>query len=374
MPRTTRTPALPDDPAAACETLAASCTEKVRTLAENYRAYGISKSDWAAAGPLVRLALLALAPKSRNHATNLGWTAAVHVRACLARGADRTVTGVWASEQVEHTLASKLPVGDTSRASMAAVLRRVSRELVPAGQPLQALKHPRSANLGPYRSGEFAGLVDVVTTIAAPLWRARASLLVALGAGAGITNADAALLEPDDVTPTRHGLLVSVRASARARVIPVRHELEQLAAAAHTALLAAAAADPRADGGRLFPGDDAASRLFSQLTWPPGVARSNTHRLRATWSTLTFASGCGLPAYLRAAHITSLDSWMAPTALLPQLPLDVYCAQVRGATGPFAPDGSVLDGQPWPAPAIPLRDDDTRATRRPRAATKRGGR
>lgn len=100
------------------------------------------------------------------------------------------------------------------------------------------------------------------------------------------------------------------------------------------------------------------------------MARPNTHRPRATWSALTFASGCGLPAYLRAAHITSLDSWMAPTALLPDLALTDYYAQVRGITGPFAPAGRALDGQPWPAPAIPLREDATATPRR----TRRSGR
>jgi hypothetical protein len=370
MPRSTPTPALPDDPAAACAQLAATRTETVRSYAEKYRVSGLDEHDEATARPLVQLALLALAPTTKVEAGKLGWTAGVHVRACLARGTDRTVTGVWASDHVEHTLTAKLGVGAASRASLASVLRRASRTLVPAGQPPQPAKHPRWANLAPYDTDEFAALVEAVTTVAAPLWRARGTLLVALSAGAGLTNADLALLGPDDITATGHGLLVSLRGTDRDRMVPVRHEFEQLAAAAHAALTAEAAADPRVDAERLFPGKDAASRCFGKLAWPTGLARPTTHRLRATWSALTLSSGCGLPAYLRAAHITSIDSWYACVPLLPDLPFDAYCAQVRGSTDPFVPDARVLDGQPWLAPAIPLRDDATTSPRR----TGRSGR
>ena len=364
MPRTTRTTSLPVDPAAARDQLAATTTDTVRGYAGGYRPKSINTTDWASMRPFVELAVLALAPASKLEAGKVGWMAAQHVQACLDRGTDRTVPGVWASDQVEHTLASKLRVGDASRASLASVLRRASRLLVPAGQPPRPARHPRWTNSAPYDTDSFADLLDAVTTLAAPLWRARATLLVALGAGAGITNADAALLEPGDLTATGHGLLVHVRGSDRARTVPVRHELEHLTAAAHTALAAAAAEDRGAGGrDRLFPGQDAASRLFGQLTWPPGVDRPNTHRLRATWSALTFASGCGVPAYLRAAHITSVDSWYATVPLLPDLPFDEYCAQVRGTTAPFVTGDRELDGRPWPAPAIPLRDGTPAAGR-----------
>lgn len=76
--------------------------------------------------------------------------------------------------------------------------------------------------------------------------------------------------------------------------------------------------------------------------------------------------GLRLPAYLRAAHITSIDSWYACVPLLPDLPFDEYSARVRGTTDPFVASGRLLDGQPWPAPAIPLRDDTNTPPRRTR--------
>lgn len=347
MPRRT-SPALPTDPLAAFAVLAGSADPALVQRAGTYRPR-FPKASWPAAAPLVALGILAAAPRSREKANATGRWCTIHVSACLDRGASRTATGVWGYDAVETTLAT-VDLSERTRASLATTLRRASAVLAPRPLAPSPQRHPRASNLPPYTSDELADLLDAATTIASPRWRARVCLLIALHAGAGLRAGELELVDPTCVSVDERGVLVRVP-GARARLVPVRAELEQLAAATHQVWTSVAPT------GALLPVRDPSSSCFERAPWPPGLTRVSSARLRATWTAWALAGGASLQAFLTAADITSTDSWYAPVRLLPDLDQADYLRQVRGSSLPFTPAGRALDGQPWPSPEVPLRED-----------------
>lgn len=341
------TPALPTDPVAAFATLAGTADPTLVSGARSYQPR-FPEPSWPIAAPWVALGILTAGAKSPQRVAASGRWSTIHVSACLARGASRTLTGVWGSDSVEHTLAT-VEASDHARANLATTLRRASVALTGSSGPALNRKIPRRDPLGPYTTDEFADLVDAATTIASPLWRARICLLVAMHAGAGLRTADLDLLRPDHVTVDGRGVLVQVP-GARARLVPVRVEVEHLAVAALDAWQVV-----RPDGA-LLPINNPSSRCFDRAPWPSGVARLGSARLRATWATWLLAGGASVQAVVAAADIATVESWFAPVRLLVDLPEDTYLAQVRGTADPFA-RGRALDGQPWPSPVVPLAEN-----------------
>lgn len=347
MPRRTH-PALPTDPVAAFTILASAGDPTLVAHAESYKPR-FPDASWPTAAPQVALGILAAAPRSWRKASAAGLWCTIHVNACLDRGASRTVTGVWGYDAVETTLAT-MNLPERTAASMATTLRRASAVLAPRPLAPGPRQHPRATNLPPYTSDELADVVDAATTITSPLWRARVCLLITLHAGAGLRAGEVSLVNPSCVSVDDRGVLVRVP-GARERLVPVRVELEQLAAATRAAWTS------EAPDGQLLAPRDPGSRCFEGAPWPFGLARLSSARLRATWTTWVLAGGASVQAFLAAADITSTDSWYAPVRLLADLDQTDYLHQVRGTSLAFSPANRTLDGQPWPAPAVPLRAD-----------------
>ena len=343
MPRRS-VPALPSDPVVAFTALAGSADPTLVHRAGTYRPR-VPEPSWPVAAPWVALGILAAGAKSPQRVAASGRWSTIHVTACLDRGASRTLTGVWGADAVEHTIAT-LTASEHLRANLATTLRRASAILTGSSGPVLGRKVRRRDPLGPYTSDELADVVDAATTIASPLWRARICLLVAMHADAGLRTGDLDFLRPGHVTVDRRGVLVRVP-GARARLVPVRVELEHLGAAALDAWQA-----ERPDGP-LLPTNAPSSRCFDRAPWPAGVARLSSPRLRATWTTWLLAGGASVQAVTTAADIATVESWFAPVRLLADLPEVTYLAQVRGTTDPFA-RGRALDGQPWSSPVVPL--------------------
>ena len=319
--------------------------------------------SWPRVADLVRVGLAGYLPVNPRVVERLARIVVAHVCACEARGAELTVPGVWAAAQVEHTLA----VGANnwtprSRATMAAPLRRISRHLVPVGQPLRPVQSRRHDPQAPYDTDTVATLLEAVTTLDAPKWRGRASLLLALSVGAGLRDADLRLLSTESLLTDGGPVRVVVPDTiGRGRVVALYRDFAALAVRAHELVLTHDLQEKTtADGAPvLFAAHQVSHRLWEQVALPPGL-QPTAQRLRATWSALVLASGCGLPAYLRAAHITSIDTWYGAVAHLEDLEVGAYLTQVRGdthtnLTEPPLGAGLALDGNPWPSPRMPLR-------------------
>lgn len=345
MPR--RTPrALPADPAAALSILAGSADPTLVDRATSYRPR-FPKDWWPTAAPFVTLGVVAAAPRSKEKTTETAQWCTRHVTACLDRGASRTVTGVWGVDAVEATLAT-VPLSTASGAAMATALRRASRALVAQPSTPHPTQHPRREPARPYTTGELADLVEAATVLGPELWRVRACLVIVLHAGAGLRPANLGGVDLSAVVIDDGGVRVPL---PDGRVAVVRTELEDLAAAT----LRAALASP--EPHRLLAVRHPSSTIVERTPWPHGLSRPNASRLRATWTVWLAAGGAGVQAFLRAADITSTDTWYAPVRHLPDLDDQDYLTQVRGTSAAFTPTGRALDGSPWPAPKVPLRVD-----------------
>lgn len=354
---------LPEDPGKAYAVLA-DRNPAAATLACEYGPRFISDTDWSPLAQLVTLGIAAAGPDSGKDAARHGWVLHHHVSAALARGAARTVSGVYGPDQVEHTLACLPPgVSAAKRSAFATTLRRVSRRLVPAGQRPEPVKTARRATLAPYSTEELAALLDGAVTVPAPRWRARVTLAIALAGGAGLTNADCHALTTTSRMVDAAGVRVVVPSGTRARTVPVRHEFEQLLTAAWQAVLEHdhhRRASSETDGAELVVTRGHVGGWFEEVDWPEPVGMPDSRRLRATWTVLALAGGCSVPAYLQAAHITSTGTWHAPLRWVAPLGDDAYRVQLRGTAEPYVPSGRALDGQPWPAPMVPLADGGAR--------------
>jgi hypothetical protein len=338
---------LPADPEQALAMLAEHHPEAVR-LGCGYTPR-VPATDWKRVAPFVALGLAALAAAGAPARAQQGWLLRKHVSAALARGAHRSVTGIYSFAEVEKTLNTK--ASKHTGAAQATTLRRASQLLAPAGQPPKQVQVGRRDGLAPYDEAELGALLDAATTLPTPMWRARASLALALTAGAGLTSADCHALRTDSLTASSDGVLVHVP-GPRARTVALWHELDQLAVAAWDSVLVHDHAGTEVR--KMWPTRAALGTWFDETDWLQ-VAKPNAYRLRATWTALVLGSGCPVADYITAAHVTGIDSWLAPVRWLPPAPAEEQQANVRGSRQPYTPSGRELDGRPWPTPTLQLR-------------------
>jgi integrase len=180
----------------------------------------------------------------------------------------------------------------TLRTNLRFIARRVVPDLCPANAPL-----PRERAKPPYSAAQIAGYLALAAAQPTAARRMRASALVCLGAGAGLTGAALRAVRGTDVTARSGGVVVQAR-GARPRAVPVL-------ARYHQQLLASA---EFAGNRLLIGGRDPARRnvtcpLVAALAGGTGLPRLEGSRLRATWLAET-AALIGLPAFMHAAGIS----------------------------------------------------------------------
>lgn len=132
-----------------------------------------------------------------------------------------------------------------------------------------------------------------------------ARILLALGAGAGLTAGEIAQVRAHDVRPAGAAVVVAVRGRTQRRMVVVRRAFEHtLAEAAH------------AHTGKvvylLSPGcfnrQAVVTRVAGSLGLPEKCPRLHTRRLRAGWIKELAESGVALPVLAAAAGITDLGT------------------------------------------------------------------
>lgn len=150
----------------------------------------------------------------------------------------------------------------------------------------------------PYTQAEIAAYLALADAQPTEARRLRASALVCLGAGAGLTGADVKAVRGSDVARRSGGVVVEVRAGRRPRVVPVL-------SCYHDRLLRAAAF---AGPGLLIGGTSPTRRnvttpLTASLSGGADLPRIEISRLRTTWL-CEVAEAIGLRAFMDAAGIT----------------------------------------------------------------------
>ena len=197
---------------------------------------------------------------------------------------------------IERFAAYSPGLSPSARRTLRTNLRFIARRVVPQ---LRAPDAPlgRERAKPPYTPAEIAGYLALAVAQPTPGRRMRASALICLGAGAGLTGADLRAARGADVV-RRSGGVVAVVRNARPRAVPVL-------ARYHAPLLPAAAfaGDSFLTGGTEPERGNITNPLTRSLAGGGGLPALDTSRLRATWLA-DVARLLGLATFMHAAGIT----------------------------------------------------------------------
>jgi integrase len=157
----------------------------------------------------------------------------------------------------------------------------------------------------PYTPAELAALWAAAGSQPGEQRSLDARILIALGAGAGLTAAEIAQVRAHDVRPAGAAVVVAVRGRTQRRMVIVRRAFEHTlaeAAHAHTGQVAYLLAPG------CFSRQTTVSKVTGSLTLPEKCPRPLTRRLRASWLKELAESGIALPVLAAAAGITDLSA------------------------------------------------------------------
>jgi integrase len=175
-------------------------------------------------------------------------------------------------------------------------LRSLARASGRYPQPLP-VSLARERAKAPYSPAEIEGYLALAAAQSTEARRLRATVLVCLGAGAGVIAGELRAMRGSDVVQRSGGVLVAV-SGARARTVPVHGRYhEPLLTAAHFA------GKRLIIGGRDPERRNVTDRLSAMLCTDPGLPRLEAGRLRSTWL-VACAEAIGLQAFMHAAGIT----------------------------------------------------------------------
>lgn len=187
-------------------------------------------------------------------------------------------------------------VSAATRRTLRTNLRALERaaERYPQPTPVSLVRERAKA---PYSEAEIDWYLALAAAQSTEARRMRASALICLGAGAGVTGGELRAVRGSDVVQRSGGVLVQI-SGARARAVPVLDRY-------HGPLLTAAsfAAQRYVIGGRDPGHRNVTDRLSALLSSDSSLPRLQAGRLRSTWL-LSCAQRIGLGAFMHAAGIS----------------------------------------------------------------------
>ena len=159
------------------------------------------------------------APGTRARANALLWAAGRLAAFGIPLGLDPAPEVLLHPSVIERFAASAPGLSGSARRTLRTNLRFIARRVVPALAPVDA-PLPRERAKAPYSPAEIGGFLALADTQPTLARRMRASGLVCLGAGAGLTGADLRAVRGTDVACRSGGVIVQV-CGARPRAVPV---------------------------------------------------------------------------------------------------------------------------------------------------------
>jgi hypothetical protein len=302
----------------------ARATDELAGWLRSYRPQGVDPEIWAAVRPFVSECADRLALD--------GGAGALRVVRILARlsvwvlgeGLPLDAEVVLDPDTAERFVAVGM-VGDRSRATYRAVLRRVGPRLTSkAPWEPRANTVARRQVVVPYSLRELDGLRTSVLTQSTPRRVRAARALLALGAGAGLDGRWTARVTARDVTAHKGVVLVRVGEPA-ARVVPVLASWE-----GEVLDLAGTAGDEFLVGGR-SRSRNRAGALAASLAVAQGHPRFSASRLRSTWLVTHLAMGTRLPELAQAAGLGGVTVLSDLLSYVPPLEDNEAIEVLRGA-------------------------------------------
>ena len=244
-------------------------------------------------------------------------------------GADLDATIIFNRELIEHYVRQAMPgLEEGTRRNHRAWLFRVAEAVNPEANPRNPMPLNERRLETPYTEDECADLDRWAAGQGTPYMRRGATVLIALGAGAGLTSAEIATLRRDSVTvsPDRV-VIINVTNEGRVRTVPV--------AARYEKSLAKAIKDLPGESLVFLPKrasteKDVVSAFVGRSSRPDGTPTVRARRLRNTWLVQHLSNRVDVSTLMQAAGLLSLESISRLAGFVPRLSDDARTAQLRG--------------------------------------------
>lgn len=266
-----------------------------------YRPAQMSDAVWAAVASATREAVAAVEP-SPERVTRFLNVASSHLAWAHRRGIELRPEVVWHVDVIEHSVVDGFGhLEGATQASYRSDLRTLGEAIAgPDACPTRQRIISRGNPETPYRSDELADLAGAVRGLTTPHRRENALIVVALGAGAGLTNGEINALVGTDVDTAHDSLVVTVSTRGQARQVPVRAEWEQ----AVVERAAQVGRNPmfRPDRTKIRALDIA--KFLDSLTFAY-LPRLTVQRLRVTWIVGQLDAGVPVQVVAAAAGVSA---------------------------------------------------------------------
>jgi integrase len=204
------------------------------------------------------------------------------------------------------------------RGNMRSQLLRMSESLLdPTAAPRRLNPLPPSDPTAPYSAMDLVSLRSWADAQSTAPRRANARVLLALGAGCGLSAIEIGEVRARDILCDEHGVLVRVD-GGRPRSVPVLREWEEALLERRTEL----ASDRyvfRENHTSFYP------NLVTNFVDRSGVVgvRPQTQRLRSTWILQHLEAATPVTLLMRAAGVESLEALTRYTRFVPELDADL---------------------------------------------------
>lgn len=296
----------------------------------------IPDEDWAIIGPFVRDAVTDCGAETAYTAQQLLTTSARHVWWCWrSAGLELDRATVFRREVIGEYIARGCPqMSPASAGNRRSQLLRMSELLLPPQTKVSRLAPmPPSDALSPYAPHEITALRSWARGLNTQYRREQAHLLLALGLGAGLSNAEILAVQSRHIHVDDEGVLVEV-VGRRPRIVPMLATWEQV-------LIDYCLARPLNAHQYVFrprrtSQDSNTIGNFVDRT-RPGTVKATAQRMRVTWIVTHLRAGSPLTALIEAAGVDSLEALTRYLKYVPGKDLSEVRAQFRSASNGIDP-------------------------------------
>lgn len=306
------------------------CGDAVARAIADYKP-DIPDDDWTIVGPFVRDAVTDCDAKTPYGARELLATLARHVWWCWrSAGLELERATVFRREVIgEYIARGCSQMSPASAGNRRSQLLRMSEILLPPQAQVSRLAPmPPSAALEPYAPHEITTLKSWACGLNTQYRCEQAHILLALGLGAGLSNAEILAVQSRHIRVDDDGVLVEVT-GRRPRVVPLLAAWEQV-------LIDYSRARPLNSEQFVFrprrtSQDSNSIGNFVDRT-RPGSVKATAQRMRVTWIVTHLAAGTPLKPLIVAAGVDSLEALTRYLKFIPGKELADVRAQFRSAT------------------------------------------
>jgi len=250
-------------------------------------------------------------------------------------GCPLEATVVFDRELIEQYIRSAAPRRDDGSLLTDGTLRnyrawifRVAEAVNPEKNPRRALPLNARSMDEPYDVEEQVALGRWAAGQRTPYMRQAASMLIALGAGAGLSSGEIAVLRTESITVSENGTVtIEVADGERVRqvVVVAKHE-KRLLKVLKKVPVGAFVFLPK----RTRAENDIVSAFVARSSTPFGSPTIRARRLRNTWLVEHMANRVDVFTLMQAAGLQSLESISRLASYVPRPTDDARIAQLRG--------------------------------------------